>query len=176
MVSETTAITIVVFLIGALVGSFLTYTALESLTPSPEIERFRSGICAQEYTPICRNLNDGTTVPSCDACNSCKCVNGIPNCTQIACSEKRPLTDLACATKRGQWDIIPKFNNGDPICNLRTKDAGKICTDSDQCESYCKAAPGSQIGQEAKGTCYELRLAKCIQEVNSGKVGAPYCI
>lgn len=34
-----------------------------------------------------------------------------------------------------------------PFCNLRTHDAGKICTDSEQCEGYCitddlKAASG----------------------------------
>ncbi|MDO8669213.1 MAG: hypothetical protein Q7K65_02880 [Candidatus Buchananbacteria bacterium] len=80
-----------------------------------------------------------------------------------------------CELKGGKW-----INHGDlyppkPVCNLPTADAGKKCTDSDQCESYCQAPKNSKIGVNTTGTCYEWKLAECMQEVKDGKAEATWC-
>ena len=41
-----------------------------------------------------------------------------------------------------------------PECNMPTLDAGKACSDSSQCESYCQAPKGVKIDTEATGQCY----------------------
>ncbi len=57
------------------------------------------------------------------------------------------------------------------FCNMPTADAGKSCTDSDQCESVC-IANGANIGK-----CYEWRstASTCLSLIEDGKGGSAVC-
>lgn len=61
------------------------------------------------------------------------------------------------------------------VCVYDTKDAGKLCSDSSECESYCMAPGGSDIGAEAIGKCLERTDANCIKEVKNGIVQKQFC-
>ena len=58
---------------------------------------------------------------------------------------------------------------------IPTSDSGKECTDSIQCESYCQAPKGSEIGAKVVGSCYEFMAAICMQEVRNGIADATWC-
>ena len=88
-----------------------------------------------------------------------------------------PVTQTACKKSGGRWglwnDIIP---DAPAKCNMPTSDAGKICTDSTECESYCQAEDDAKIGSRATGKCYEWKItAVCMQEVRGGIVDAKWC-
>ncbi len=80
-----------------------------------------------------------------------------------------------CEIAGGLWGI---WGNQVPVivlCNPSTSDAGKECSDSSQCQSFCQAKEGAQIGIEATGMCYEYEFAICMQEVRNGAVDAEWC-
>lgn len=53
-----------------------------------------------------------------------------------------------------------------PFCNLRTSDAGKICTDSSQCEGICLA----ENENSKSGKCSETEsVLGCVFEMTNGK-------
>jgi len=66
-----------------------------------------------------------------------------------------------CEMEGGLWGI---WGNAVPVvltCNPSTSDIGKECTDSSQCQSFCQAKEGAQIGIEDTGMCYAYELAIC---------------
>ena len=63
-----------------------------------------------------------------------------------------------------------------PLCNLRTSDLGMECTNSSQCESYCQAKVGAEIGSVESGLCYGYQMASCMQEVRNGVVDPMWCM
>ncbi len=62
-----------------------------------------------------------------------------------------------------------------PSCNLPTSDKGKECTDSSQCESFCQAKEGAEIGSEGTGICYGYQWDYCQQAVRGGIVQSMEC-
>lgn len=60
-------------------------------------------------------------------------------------------------------------------CNYPTNDAGKNCTDSTQCESYCEAPKEAENGEKVVGKCYGFEFAKCIKEARNDTVGPEWC-
>ena len=52
----------------------------------------------------------------------------------------------ACLEKGGKWDVLGKIGPG---CNLPTGDGGKVCQDSDECESLCLADTEEVTKEEA---------------------------
>jgi hypothetical protein len=52
----------------------------------------------------------------------------------------------ACLEKGGQWDVLGKIGPG---CNLPTSDGGKVCRDSEECESLCLAASDEVMKEKA---------------------------
>jgi len=62
-----------------------------------------------------------------------------------------------------------------PMCNLKTSDAGTECTDSSQCESYCQAKEGAEVGSEESGLCFEYMESDCRQVVRDGVVDTMLC-
>ena len=80
-----------------------------------------------------------------------------------------------CEIAGGLWGI---WGNQLPVtasCNPSTSDGGKECSDSSQCQSFCQAKEGAQIGIEDTGMCYEYEFAICMQEVRNGVVDAEWC-
>jgi len=80
-----------------------------------------------------------------------------------------------CEIAGGLWGI---WGNQVPVielCNPSTSDGGKECSDSSQCQSFCQAKEGAQIGIEGTGLCYGYELAICLQEVRNGVVDPEWC-
>jgi hypothetical protein len=68
----------------------------------------------------------------------------------------------ACAASDGEWipfkDLYPSKELIEDdlrrhICNLRTHDGGKACTDNRQCKGYCVAPIDAESGQRVTGEC-----------------------
>lgn len=68
----------------------------------------------------------------------------------------------ACAASDGEWipfkDLYPGKDLIEDdmrrfVCNLRTHEGGKACTDNRQCKGYCIAPAGAESGQEITGEC-----------------------
>lgn len=82
---------------------------------------------------------------------------------------------IVCEEQEGKWEIIGDSPSATAKCNLPTADAGKECTDSSQCESYCQAPSQTEIDATIAGQCYEFQTAICMQEVLEGKASAEWC-
>lgn len=61
------------------------------------------------------------------------------------------------------------------FCNNATSDAGKECTDSSQCESYCQAPEDTTMDENTTGTCYNSLTADCMKEVKNGITQGTWC-
>ncbi len=86
-----------------------------------------------------------------------------------------PTDKESCEARGGEWKIWRDIPDATPECNLPTTDGGKRCTDSSQCESYCQAPKGTDIGAEVVGECYKFKIAICMQEVRNGVADAKWC-
>jgi hypothetical protein len=63
-------------------------------------------------------------------------------------------TQSACLAQGGHWGPICLLQR--PACVLQFADAGKACTDSDQCQGACYANPAggaAQAGNAVTGAC-----------------------
>jgi len=80
-----------------------------------------------------------------------------------------------CEITGGLWGIWGNQLPATASCNPSTSDGGKECYDSSQCQSFCQAKEGAQIGTEDTGMCYEYEFAICMQEVRNGVVDAQWC-
>ncbi len=80
-----------------------------------------------------------------------------------------------CEDIDGLWGIWSNRSPATASCNPSTSDGGMECTDSSQCQSFCQAKEGAQIGIEDTGMCYEYEFAICMQEVRNGVVDAEWC-
>ena len=63
------------------------------------------------------------------------------------------------------------------VCDVPTKDAGKPCRDSSECESLCVAADGANASQTTAGQCYKsfLTVGKCLTIVANGRISTAQC-
>ena len=65
------------------------------------------------------------------------------------------------------------------MCVLPYADAGKVCTDSDQCMGDCRLADGPSLpsGTTATGVCQaNTSPFGCFANVEDGKVDAALCV
>jgi len=60
-----------------------------------------------------------------------------------------PTTPGECKAAGAQWTRLGFSER----CDVRTSDAGKMCTDSAQCQGTCQAAPEVAVGQLTSGSC-----------------------
>jgi len=80
-----------------------------------------------------------------------------------------------CEITGGYWGFISS-DDLTKTCNPHTSDEGKECTDSSQCEGFCKAEEGLEIYSEAIGVCSRYVLyAGCTWEIKNGVVEPPWC-
>ncbi len=78
-----------------------------------------------------------------------------------------------CLDAGGRWEDWGDV--GQEACNLPTSDAGRPCSDSQECESYCEAPQGTEPGAAVEGACYGWMHASCMQEVRDGVADAEWC-
>jgi hypothetical protein len=65
-----------------------------------------------------------------------------------------PQTETACSARGGNWTTLGLPYPGKPkICDLKTTDSGKLCSDSSECQGSCIAPEGVARGLKATGTC-----------------------
>lgn len=85
-------------------------------------------------------------------------------------------TSLGCKLRGGEWTRYGL--SPDPICLMKTKDAGQTCTDSDQCEGSCVSyEEGLKRGDSAKGICTSHNtLVGCFTSIEDGKVEMSLCV
>lgn len=72
-----------------------------------------------------------------------------------------------CMREGGQWTQLGRA----PVkqCLRQTTDAGKACTDSEQCEGQCMAPEGSVDGSQVGGSCsVDTNPFGCQQRVRGG--------
>ncbi len=80
-----------------------------------------------------------------------------------------------CDNKDGLWGIWSNHPSVLSSCNPPTSDEGTECSDSSECQSFCKAKEGSEISTKNSGMCYGYELATCMQEVRNGVVEPEWC-
>jgi hypothetical protein len=86
-------------------------------------------------------------------------------------------TQEACLGQGGAWAPICRLQR--PACVLTFKDAGKACTDSDQCQGNCYAdlSKGPQAGQPATGVCAtNSNPCGCNARVEDGVATPTLCV
>ncbi len=89
-----------------------------------------------------------------------------------------PTVDVA-ACKANGGTVKPVCRMQRPACIFTYKDAGKACTDSDQCEGRCIAADGAMPadGAAVAGICEtDNDLCGCSTEILGGKAQAGRCV
>lgn len=94
--------------------------------------------------------------------------------------EQSPISNREqCKQQGGVWRNAGMANQA--VCDIATKDAGKLCSDSSECESVCVvvgATPNSRFGQAVQGHCYQSRqlLGTCLARVTKGIAEPVMCI
>lgn len=65
-----------------------------------------------------------------------------------------PQTEVECAARGGNWAVLGLPYPGKPkICDLKTTDSGRVCSDSSECQGSCVAPEGVEGGLKTIGTC-----------------------
>ncbi len=77
----------------------------------------------------------------------------------------------------GGWVFSPPVEWAGPLCDLPTADAGKDCSDSSQCESWCAAqlTEAVEIGSPVSGKCAGGYEWSCISRVSNGTYAGTMC-
>ena len=82
--------------------------------------------------------------------------------------------EVECAAVGGQWTQLGRT----PVkqCLRQTADAGKACSDSEQCEGQCLAPEGSVDGTHVGGSCsVDTNPFGCQQRLRDG-VASTICV
>jgi len=100
-----------------------------------------------------------------------QCINNI--CKKVS----TVINKESCEQSGGKWGVWRDTPDAVEECNLPTSDAGKECSDSSVCESYCQVEEGAKVGSQAKGRCYawEKTLTGCMQEIKQGIAQTEWC-
>ena len=89
-----------------------------------------------------------------------------------------PTTAETCRDRGGHWG--PQGLLGRDGCVLPYADAGKRCTDGDQCLGDCRAVDGASFprpGQAATGQCQRTTSPfGCFTRIEDGKADATLCV
>ena len=65
-----------------------------------------------------------------------------------------PQTAAECGARGGNWTTLGISYPGKPkVCDLKTTDSGKACSDSSECQGSCVAPDSVVSGVNASGTC-----------------------
>ncbi len=84
----------------------------------------------------------------------------------------------ACSSKGGAWQPICRMQT--LACVMTFTDAGRACTDGDDCSGDCLAAPTAEFGADgeaATGICASNDdPCGCKQKIEDGKATAAICV
>lgn len=88
----------------------------------------------------------------------------------------KPVDEASCKTAGGDWRPICRMQK--PACVISYPDAGKACTDGDDCAGNCvaKAAVAMTDGKPATGICSANNdPCGCMQLIEDGKALPMLC-
>ncbi len=110
---------------------------------------------------------------SCMACHIAEKVGFIND--QALFERKVPDLAASCAAEGGQWIKVGRAQT--PICNKPHADAGKGCTDNQQCTGLCITSE-NQRGKAAKGQCSASPADEfgCYASLRNGRSSGKLCI
>ena len=110
------------------------------------------------------------------ACMACHVAEKVSFMNQQPVFE-RAVPDLAadCKAKGGQWIKVGRAQT--PMCDIPYNDAGKACSDSDQCQGSC-ISQERQRGKKTKGQCSASPAATfgCYALVSKGVSRGMICV
>lgn len=104
-------------------------------------------------------------------------------------ARQRPNSQEDCVRQGGRWGPIGIFPT--PVCSLPTRDAGRPCADSDECEGLCVAklspeererlmrnrGPDSGPGLVRPGACTpRIPVVGCQPKMEQGRVRYLICL
>lgn len=91
-------------------------------------------------------------------------------------SSTSPQDQASCEAQGGRWGRFGLMEKEQ--CNLATSDAGKKCSDHNDCESDCVTEDSVPAGTEVTGKCYEwtVMLGRCLNGVKNGKAQGVICV
>ena len=101
-------------------------------------------------------------------------------CAPAAVTSDAPVQSAdasACATRGGEMKQVGRLQSWQ--CVVRYADAGKRCTDGDQCQGDCRVEGNSGLtpGAAVTGVCQATSdRFGCHTPVEGGKAGATLCI
>jgi hypothetical protein len=86
-----------------------------------------------------------------------------------------PTTRADCEAAGGRWGRFGLRQL--EMCDLPAPDAGKVCSDKQDCVSACVAPESAAVGSQAQGTCYPRRLllGTCLKQIRGGVVTHRLC-
>lgn len=100
-----------------------------------------------------------------------------PSAAPPAVASSEPTDAASCAAAGGSWQGVGLMNT--PACVIPYADAGKACTDSDQCEGACWAEVAmtpEQAGGKVTGQCQPTNMPfGCHSEVIKGVAQPGLC-
>jgi hypothetical protein len=97
-----------------------------------------------------RTLLVGTLLLLCTALTGCSQTKS----ASVVAKPTIPTTEATCLARGGSWTSLGLPMPGKPkTCDLKATDAGKACTDSNQCEGACLATAEAVSGNSATGSC-----------------------
>lgn len=107
------------------------------------------------------------------ACNGAQVLTGNPS----ASAAKKPTYAESCQREGGQW--VRGGTLGFYGCLRPAKDAGKTCTNSNQCQYGCNARPGTspRPGTKTTGQCQKDNShAGCRIDIKNGIAQPEHCV
>lgn len=88
---------------------------------------------------------------------------------------KNATTEEDCKKTDGVWRADGL--NPNKRCFYQAKDAGKSCTDGDQCEYECISFDASIAGRKVEGKCEEWSTTfGCFSKIEDGKSESALCV
>lgn len=81
-----------------------------------------------------------------------------------------------CVALKGTWRKVGVQQL--EACDVPTRDAGKSCQRSAQCESLCVASADADTATVVEGHCYAsfLTVGTCLSEVEDGRIVRAQCV
>src|SRR5688572_8958593 len=87
-----------------------------------------------------------------------------------------PAQLVACKAKGGRPEMVLYYVES---CVWPTRDAGKSCRDKSDCQGFCEAPFGTEVGANAVGRCSKEaadRAGGCVNHVERGRSTGDMCV
>jgi hypothetical protein len=116
---------------------------------------------------------------------ACATLEDAPDFSEFDHDPPAAADPTTCAAKGGRWGEVGFLRT--PTCLFSTRDAGKACTSSAECEARCVVAldgddsadePDVVPGSRVQGVCdAEFNdVSRCVQRVHEGRAGEAECV